>query len=308
MEELVSIVMPTHNRESMLTRAVESVLNQTYSNWELLIVDDASNDNTQQVVEDFISKDARIKYYKLERNQGACVARNKGITESNGDYITFLDSDDEYMADKVTLQVNCFKSSGVENLGVVSCGRIDFRDGIKYNEWVPNLKGNILQDLLLKNRIGAGTPFLMIKRSVIKDHSIQFDPNMPAGQDWDFLTQVCQYTNFDVVSKPLVKVHHHSGERVYNPERAVLAFGRQYEKYRHLLLKEAKVHDTFVLKMAVQSYVYGYNERALNLLAQNIIHKDFKVALWQIYMHMATERKSFLAKATFKFLKRATSL
>lgn len=308
MEELVSIVMPTHNRESMLTRAIESVVNQTYGNWELLVVDDASNDNTQQVVEGFISKDDRIKYYKLNINQGACVARNKGILESNGDFITFLDSDDEYMADKVTLQVNCFKSSSVENLGVVSCGRIDFRDGVKYNEWVPNLKGNILQELLLKNRIGAGTPFLMVKRSIIKDFNIQFDPNMPASQDWDFLIQVCQYANFDVVPKPLVKVHHHLGERVYNPERAVLAFCRQYEKYRHLLIKEAKIHDIFVLKMAVQCYVYGYNKRALELLTQNIIHRDFKVALWHNYIQMATERKSFIAKATFKFLKRATSL
>ncbi|TPE40004.1 glycosyltransferase family 2 protein [Pontibacter mangrovi] len=308
MEELVSIVMPTHNRESMLTRAIESVVNQTYSNWELLVVDDASNDNTQQLVESFVSKNNRIKYYKLNVNQGACVARNKGLTESKGDYITFLDSDDEYVADKVALQVNCFKSSGIDDLGVVSCGRIDFRDGIKYNEWVPKLKGNILQDLLLKNRIGAGTPFLMVKRSVIEEHNIQFDPNMPAGQDWDFLTQVCQYTNFDVVPKPLVKVHHHSGERVYNPERAVLAFGRQYEKYRHLLLKNVKLHDTFVLKMAVQCYVYGYNERALELLTQKIFDRNIKVVLWQNYIQVATERKSFLAKATFKFLKRATFL
>lgn len=308
MEELVSVVMPTHNRENLLPRAINSVLKQTYKNWELIIVDDASKDNTSQVVSDFIIRDSRVKYYKLETNQGACVARNKGIEESGGKYITFLDSDDEYLPEKIELQVNCLNTSSVNNLGVVSCGRIDVRNGKEYNQWIPSLQGNILRDLLLKNKIGAGTPFLMVKKSVLKDYNVLFDPEMPAGQDWDFLIRVCQHTNFDVVKKPLVRVHHHSGERVYNSERAVNAFRKQYDKYKDLLSRESEVHDTFVLKMAVQCFIYGYQKRAQDLLSHEILNRNFKVRLWLTYIQLFNNQRTIVNKATFKALKKLTSL
>jgi glycosyltransferase involved in cell wall biosynthesis len=307
-EPLVSIIMPSYNRIGMLERALHSVISQNYQNWELLVVDDASTDGTINLLKNFSSIDKRINFFRLETNGGACVARNVGLQAAKGEYVTFLDSDDEYLPKKVELQVQCFMTSSVHNLGVVSCGRIDVRNGSVYNEWVPNLRGDILKDLLLKNRIGAGTPFLMVKSSILKNNNILFDPEMPAGQDWDFLTRVCQHASFDVVSEPLVRVHHHTGERVYNTERAVLAFNKQYEKYKELLLNEVEVHDTFVLKMAVQSYVYGYHTRALELLSSNIVNRSTKVKIWQNYMKICSGKRTLFNKATFKALKRATSL
>lgn len=92
----VSIIIPTYNRERLLPRAIESVRRQTYENWELLIVDDRSSDNTESLVKKYLSIDNRIRYLKNERKKGPAGARNFGILNSKGKYIAFLDSDDEW--------------------------------------------------------------------------------------------------------------------------------------------------------------------------------------------------------------------
>ena len=104
-ENLVSIVMPTYNCGEYIGKTIQSVLAQTYEDWELLIVDDRSTDNTQKVVDKFATQDSRIRYIELEKNSGAAVARNRGIKEARGNYIAFLDSDDLWKKDKLEKQV-----------------------------------------------------------------------------------------------------------------------------------------------------------------------------------------------------------
>lgn len=95
--QLVSVVIPTFNRERTLSRAIDSVINQTYQNWELIIVDDRSSDNTSKLVQEYMQKDKRIKYIKNTFTKGPAGARNKGVKESKGEFIAFLDSDDEWL-------------------------------------------------------------------------------------------------------------------------------------------------------------------------------------------------------------------
>lgn len=95
-----SIIVPTYNRAHIISRAVESVLNQTYSNWELIVIDDGSMDNTKSVIKEF--NDNRLKYY-YQTNQERSTARNNGISKASGQYICFLDSDDEYYNDYLEL-------------------------------------------------------------------------------------------------------------------------------------------------------------------------------------------------------------
>ena len=104
-EALVSIVMPAYNCEHFIGIALDSVINQIYQNWELLVVDDCSTDNTSQVVKEYIKKDNRVKYHKLDQNSGAAVARNKAIDLATGKYIAFLDSDDVWFPEKLTKQI-----------------------------------------------------------------------------------------------------------------------------------------------------------------------------------------------------------
>ncbi|OKA33153.1 glycosyltransferase family 2 protein, partial [Bacillus cereus] len=102
MGNLISIITPVYNSEKYIEFTIKSVLNQTYSNWEMLIVDDCSKDGTEEVINQF--KDPRIKYSKLEKNSGAAVARNEALKKARGKYIAFLDADDMWKPDKLEKQ------------------------------------------------------------------------------------------------------------------------------------------------------------------------------------------------------------
>ncbi|RGC81403.1 MULTISPECIES: glycosyltransferase family 2 protein [Anaerostipes] len=100
---LVSIIMPSWNTGRFIAESIESVINQTYANWELLIVDDCSTDNTNEVVRKF--NDDRIKFFKNEKNSGAAITRNRALREANGEWIAFLDSDDLWLPKKLEHQI-----------------------------------------------------------------------------------------------------------------------------------------------------------------------------------------------------------
>lgn len=104
MAELVSVIMPSYNTSDFISETIKSVLNQTYTNWELLIVDDCSTDNTDEIVRPFLL-DKRIRYLKNENNSGAAVSRNRALREAKGKWVAFLDSDDLWMPDKLSKQI-----------------------------------------------------------------------------------------------------------------------------------------------------------------------------------------------------------
>lgn len=110
-ESLVSIIMPAFNCGDFIDKTLDSVIDQTYQNWEVIVVDDCSNDNTAQVVFDYIKSDDRIKYHRLEKNSGAAVARNKAVEIASGKYLAFLDSDDLWFPMKLTRQIGFMKDN-----------------------------------------------------------------------------------------------------------------------------------------------------------------------------------------------------
>lgn len=109
MNELVSIIMPSYNTGKFIKKAIKSVINQTYNNWELIIVDDCSRDNTDEDVKNI--KDDRIKYIKNEVNRGAAISRNIALREAKGRWIAFLDSDDLWEKDKLEKQIRFMKTN-----------------------------------------------------------------------------------------------------------------------------------------------------------------------------------------------------
>lgn len=110
MNELVSIIMPSYNTGKYIAETIESVLAQSYRNWELIIVDDCSTDNTYEVVFQFLNDD-RIRLFKNDKNCGAAVSRNRALKEAKGRWIAFLDSDDLWMPDKLEKQIHFMKSN-----------------------------------------------------------------------------------------------------------------------------------------------------------------------------------------------------
>ena len=111
MSNLVSIIMPSYNTGSFIRETIESVLAQSYSDWELIIVDDCSTDNTDDVVSQYLA-DERIRYIKNETNSGAAVSRNRALREARGKWIAFLDSDDLWMPEKLEKQLSFMKTNG----------------------------------------------------------------------------------------------------------------------------------------------------------------------------------------------------
>ena len=111
MNDLVSIIMPSYNTAVFIGQSIESVQSQTYQNWELIIVDDCSNDNTDEAVNPYLS-DIRIKYYKNKKNSGAAVSRNRALREARGKWIAFLDSDDLWLPTKLEKQISFMEKNG----------------------------------------------------------------------------------------------------------------------------------------------------------------------------------------------------
>lgn len=111
-DDLVSIIMPAYNAEKYIEEAIQSVLKQTYTNWELIITDDKSTDDTEKIIKKYQDQDKRIKLYALSKNQGVANARNIAIQNAEGRYIAFLDSDDMWLPEKLERQIRFMKKNG----------------------------------------------------------------------------------------------------------------------------------------------------------------------------------------------------
>jgi glycosyltransferase involved in cell wall biosynthesis len=252
---LVSVILPVYNRGHLLQRVVTSVLSQSHDNLELIIVDDASSDDTEERVAALA--DPRLRYIRHSHNQGASVARNTGIEVARGEYIAFMDDDDEWVGHKLAAQLAVFVHSELPELGIVTCGHYMMSSGERGTLWIPTQRGWVFETLLLQKRIGCRPPSLLIRSSVLRDHRIRFDPNLPARQDWDFVAQVSRKCQLDFVPEPLVLVHQHPGERVWTPDRAIRAGKYLHEKYREEFLQRPEAHNKFHLRLALSCMAAG---------------------------------------------------
>jgi len=150
---LVSIITPSYKSKQFIAQAIESVLNQTYTNWEMLIVDDVSPDNSNEIVEQYTNKDHRIKLIRLENNSGPAVARNRAIAEAQGRYIAFLDADDVWTPKKLEKQIS-FMIEKECTLSYTSYATMD-EDGESLDRIIQAKKSLDYKELLKSNRIGC---------------------------------------------------------------------------------------------------------------------------------------------------------
>lgn len=152
----VTVITPVYNSESFIHLTIDSVRNQSYTNWEMICVDDCSTDNSESIIREYIKQDSRIHYYKLDKNQGAAKARNKAIEMSKGRYIAFLDSDDLWKKNKLESQIEFMKSKGV----VLTHTQYDSIDenGKLINKLIETKKDKVVyKDMLSKNHLGCLT-------------------------------------------------------------------------------------------------------------------------------------------------------
>jgi glycosyltransferase involved in cell wall biosynthesis len=204
----VSVIIPTYNGAHLLARAIQSVLGQTFRDFELIVVDDGSTDNTKELVSNI--GDERVRYIRHEKNRGPSAARNTGIKAANGPYIAFQDSDDEWMPDKLEKQMRAFANAPSE-VGVVYSGFWRIKDDQK--TYIPSSRiepkdGNV-HSLLLKSNF-IGTPVVLMKRECFEKAGM-FDEELPMLEDWELWIRISKYYQFKYINEPLVTSYHISG-------------------------------------------------------------------------------------------------
>lgn len=212
----VSVIIPTYNRTSLLIEAVQSVLSQSYNDLECIIVDDGSEEDTASVIDQSI--DPRIKYVEHNQNKGASAARNTGIEQAQGEFIAFLDDDDEWMPEKLEKQVELMRRRS-DDFGLVYCWMdyYEYPDN-KYKKVRPTLSGNIFEEMLDRQRIGNSSTLLV--RSEVIDRIGGFDESLPRGNDGDFIRRVARKYKIDYVPKVLVKYYTgHGNKRITNKSK-----------------------------------------------------------------------------------------
>lgn len=164
MEELVSIITPVYNAEKFLHDTINSVLEQDYKNWEMILVDDCSKDNSEKIIREYEKNDKRIKYIKLEKNVGAAKTRNLALEQAKGRYIAFLDSDDVWKKNKLSKQIKFMKDRDIgfsftEYEVMSEDGELIGRDikvpkHINYNQYLKNTIIGCLTVIIDKEKIG----------------------------------------------------------------------------------------------------------------------------------------------------------
>ena len=208
----VSVIISTYNRAHYVPHAIQSVLDQTFEDFEIIVVDDASTDNTKEVIEKF--EDERICYIRHKKNKGGSATRNTGIKHSRGRFIAFLDDDDLWMPTKLEKQLDLIKNN--PRIGVVYTGALEINNSGKVRGFhIPSRRGNIFPDILRKNYVGSCSRVLVRKECL--DKSGFFDENLPAIQDFDLWVRLAKRYEFDYVEEPLVLYRVHEKRISTNP-------------------------------------------------------------------------------------------
>lgn len=264
MNELISCVITTYNRKSTIKRAIDSVLNQTYKNIELIIVDDASTDGTLEYVSDLYGEDDRIIYILNKYNEGVSEARNIGIRASSGRWVAIQDSDDEWRPEKLEKQVALIDDNDPE-IGLIYCQwKVIMQDGRSFEfpeKEIPlDFKsGKIFIPLLHSTLVSTQT--LLFRRDYY-DEVGGFDSSFKAAVDWEFCTRMAYKYKLLLCDEVLVNVYE-SLESVSKDRRETLkTYCRVYNRY-FPLLRAAGYYDQsikFLWKFA------GYNKNGINYI------------------------------------------
>ena len=263
---MVSVIIPTYNRAASVGASIQSVLDQTWQEFEIIIVDDGSTDNTRQVVGNYT--DDRIRYICMEKNSGASGARNEGIRQAKSDYIAFLDSDDEWLPEKLEKQMQVMLQSS-ESVGLVYCrmsGLMEDNTPLICPELSlkkEQLEGNILGKLLESNEIG--TPAMLVRRKCLEQTG-GFDEKLRCLEDWELVLRIAEIWEIGFADDILVEVHFSDGGVSTNLKGYVETRCYMVAKYWELMVREG-ILNKVVEEVLMTAQHCGYYEEAKRLLA-----------------------------------------
>ena len=195
----ISVIIPTYNRAHLICESIQSALLQTHNNIEVIVIDDASTDNTRQVIKKI--NDNRICYFRHDRNKGASCARNTGLKKVNGQYVAFLDDDDKWLPSKLEKQLDIF-NNGSKSIGLVTCGfRYCYKD--QFVEKVLTNEVREYDKLLVQNVIGSNS-LPLVKKECFENAGF-FDETLQSCQDWDLWIRIAKNYSIDYIPDVLVE-------------------------------------------------------------------------------------------------------
>ena len=296
--DMVSVIIPTYNREKIIEKSIKSVLNQTYNNIEVIIIDDGSTDNTEKVIKNI--KDTRIRYIKLKKNQGACNARNVGIKKANGKYIAFQDSDDIFYNDKIEKQLNNL----LKNKSDLDFCKICIKSN-GYNSIVPNIKqeqeiknNNILDELCNGNFIS--TQAILVKTKCIKKHL--FDKNIPRWQDFDLLLRLLPNIKVSYTNELLVDLYRQSDSISSSNEKLKKAIMILLKKqYKLNDFQRDKLNNWLIINNPDYTTL---NEKYYLLLNENKELNEAYIKLLESYNNILNSKRWKLINKIAKIIKK----
>ncbi len=276
---ILSVVIPVYNREGKIKHAVESVMNQTCDNWELIIVDDCSTDRSFDVISSL--DDSRIRVFQMSKNSGAAAARNFGIQQCRGIYISFLDSDDAYENDFVDLTLAKWKTVD-DTIGLLWTGCVYHRSKLgKIMDipalWQPGMDKNPYYTFLKDLKIGTNTG-ISIKRSVFDKVGL-FDDQLPAAEDTDLFLRIAQHYSFDYVPNYLIHINQTEGDRLsLRFDKIAIAYNKILPKHINEIQQHKRLRLKFFYKLMWLNYHLGNRSLARKyfglVLADRVMHRN----------------------------------
>jgi len=253
-DSLVTVIITTYKRPpEMVKRALDSVLRQSHRELEIVVVDDspATYEHRLDVKNMALAfGDPRIKYLENETNVGACASRNRAIRESVGEFVIYVDDDDELLSDCIEKRLTGFDS---EKVGLVysDCIYVDEKAGKEYRSNQVKVRGYVYEQLIIENFILA---FPMLRRECFLTSGM-FDESLPASQDWDMWLRVSKDYEINYIDEALSRVHLHQNERIStNPHKKIIGLEKIYELNKEYI--EQTPHTAYLkVKELVPYYI-----------------------------------------------------
>ena len=277
----ISVILPVYNRENKVLNAIESVLSQSYSDWELILINDNSTDNSLEVLNSY--KDERIVVSSTPKNVGPAAARNLGISKSKGDFISFLDSDDYYEPEFLKQSIDLLSQTN-NKVGFSWTGyNYVSSSGKKAQFWKPEKSSDYYRSFLFSLHTGTNSG-LMIKKMVFSKCGY-FDDMLPAAEDTDLLLRIIQKYNFMTINGLLVNICIGQSDRLsFDFKKIGLAYNIIYPKHESIIKSSSSLRLKWNYKMMWLNYHLGNIDSARSFFKKLIKDKFTHKRAWQIFL------------------------
>jgi glycosyltransferase involved in cell wall biosynthesis len=286
----VSVIIPTHNRAEFIRLAIASVLNQTFQDFEIVIIDDASKDHTQEVIANF--NDARIKVIHNQISKGAAGARNIGLINTSCEYIAFLDDDDEWLPEKLKIQTCLLDNSPPEVGGIYTYSFIKEKvSGRVLSIWDYEIKEFSKENVIT-------TSSVLLRRECFERCGL-FDENMPTGSDYDMWIRISEKFSFEIIKDALVNYYIHENRLSINYGKKIRGLEILFEKHNNLFKKDLKEYSRMYLSLGVFYCYKGELQKGRRAFSKSIRMNPFEIRSYFNFL------LSLLGAERFKKLKEA---